>query len=92
MAHTRIQRNANSLRLHGTELNDLIQREKYHVVCVQATFLKPGQQFKIPDYIGERRARLEGHRGGLMTFVRRDLEYSVLDNPENSSNLIINNY
>ena len=74
MAHTRIlQRNATSLRLHGTELNELIQREKYHVVCVQETFLKPEQQVKIPDYIGERRDRLESHRGGLLTFVRRNL-------------------
>ena len=39
----------------------------------------------MPDYISERRDRLECSKGSLMTFIESDLEYSIIDNPTEST-------
>ena len=52
-----LQWNVNSLVAHENELKQLLARDRnvYHVLSIQETFLKQSSRFKIPGYNSVRR-------------------------------------
>jgi len=75
-----LQWNCNGLVAHGNELRHYLinNSEKYHVICLQETFLKPGKTFSLPGYSSVRRDREDGAKGGLITLVKEGLNYTEL--------------
>ena len=73
-----LQWNCNGLAFRKTELIHHIEsvNGKYHVICLQETFLKPGIMFYIPGYNIVRCDRLESAKGGLITLVKEGLNFS----------------
>ena len=49
------------------------------MICVQETILKEGHSYKLPGYAVIRKDRVEGKKGGVATFIRDNMSYSVLD-------------
>jgi len=73
--------NCNGLLAHRAELLHHIEitRNMYHVLCLQETFLKPGKHFSVAGYNVIRKDRTDGRKGGLLTLVREDLCYTVVN-------------
>jgi len=75
-----LQWNACSLNRRTAELRDFLAGSvAFDVICVQETFLKEGHNYKLPGYAAIRKDRVEGKRGGVATFIRDNMSYSVLD-------------
>lgn len=53
--------------------------EKPHIICVQETFLNHQSSCYVPNYSCVRADR-QSHGGGLATFVRHDVNFSVAPN------------
>lgn len=81
-----LQWNAQSIRAHGVEFKKFIfdETDQYDVVCIQESWLKKGDNFKLKNYDIVRKDRLKlavngVGRGGVFTCVRRGLSYKVID-------------
>jgi len=81
MEVTLLHWNANGLRAHCSELKNLLATltPAPDIICIQETFLKPKATFTLMGYCIERRDRLTAGRGGLATFIRESLPYTVID-------------
>jgi len=75
-----LQWNAQSVRAHGDEFKKYVEENKPDVVCIQETWLKSTQVFRIPGYDILRKDRnIDGRdsgRGGCCIFVRKGLAVS----------------
>ena len=58
-------------------------RNKYDIICLQETHLKPDKNFSVAGYNVVRGDRVEGSKGGVITLVRENLNYTELSNPAN---------
>jgi hypothetical protein len=79
--------NARSLSLHGDNLKRLLMANNVtpDIICIQETQLGPNRSFNFDGYTCEKKDRGTSNKGGLATYVRRGLSYSVLytkDSPE----------
>lgn len=85
--------NIRSIRAHGPELShylsDLSQESIPDILCIQETWLKNGARFTMHGYCAEHRYREMGERGGVSTFIRAGLSYSVLPPPSDLECIII---
>jgi len=80
-----LQWNCNGIVAHQDELKRHIaeNRNKYDIICLQETHLKPDKNFSVAGYNVVRRDRVEGSKGGVITLVRENLNYTELSNPAN---------
>ena len=79
------QWNARGIRSNGHELIQYIHntKRKPHVICIQETFLPPGETFNIPNYVGLFKPRITGSYGGCAIYVSTSISYKEVDTPPN---------
>lgn len=85
MAVSILQWNAGGLKTKYRELKQFIASQKYDVICVQETFMKPTDvaTWDINGYTAARQDRpLPSRGGGLVTYIKNCLRYLVLDCPK----------
>jgi len=68
-------------------LSTLPKPELLDILCVQKTRLNERIKFTFPGYAGEHRYRPVGTGGGVSTFVKLGIPYSVLVSLENNDTL-----
>ena len=80
-----LQWNCNGIVAHQNELKKHIaeNRNKYDIICLQETHLKPDKKFSVAGYNVVRRDRVDGSKGGVITLVKEYLNYTQLSNPVN---------
>ncbi len=86
-----LQWNARSLISNGQEFKKFIAEltDKPHVICIQETWLKPQWDFVIYDYTAIRNDREAGKGGGVATFVRNGLNYSLIKKGKEQESIVI---
>ena len=79
------QWNARGIRSNGHELVQYVHNinKKPHAICVQETFLPPGEVYNIPNYIGIFKPRVSGSHGGCAIYVNTSISYKEVDTPPN---------
>jgi exonuclease III len=60
------------------------------VICVQETFLKENKSIDINNYNIERRDRMNAEKGGVATFINKNLTYTRIPGLNNIEELTIN--
>ena len=72
-----LQWNCNGLLAHQNEFKNYlsVNKDKYDIICLQETFLKPGKHFTVPGYIIIRQDRIENNKGGVLTMIKKILKY-----------------
>jgi len=80
-----LQWNCNGIVAHQNELKKHIaeNRNKYDIICLQETHLKPDKKISVAGYNVVRRDRVDGSKGGVITLVKEYLNYTQLSNPVN---------
>ena len=69
-----LQRNAQSIRAHGTELRRFLDLQKTDIMLIQKSWLKPQQKFTLKGFQVFRRDRQDERAGrGLLTLVREGI-------------------
>jgi len=84
-----------SLIPNGPEFKKYIDHldQKLNIICIQETWLKPQLNFVLQGYKIERRDRGVGNGGGgVATFIKNDIEYSVINETEEYKMVIIEIY
>jgi ribonuclease HI len=87
-----LQWNCNSLTANGGELRNYLSKssEKYDVLCLEETHLKSDKNFDIAGYcVPIRLDRITQKCGGIATYIRQGLSYSVLSNCSNIEAVIV---
>jgi len=86
-----LQWNCNGIIKHQNELRNHVCRNsnKYDIICLQETSLKPDKKFNIPGYIAVRRDRVDGDKGGVLTLVKQDLNYIQICSPDNLECIVL---
>ena len=51
------------------------------IICIQETFLKPKNSFRIKGYNTVRQDRQNGGKGGLITLIKTGIYYEEIENP-----------
>jgi len=86
-----LQWNCNGIIKHQNELRNHLCRNsnKYDIICLQETFLKPDKKFNIPGYTAVRRDRVDGDKGGVLTLVKQNLNYTQICSPDNLECIVL---
>jgi exonuclease III len=74
-----LQWNSISLRARKNELTKFLSETKQtpDFICIQESWLKPGNKFHLPGYTILRNDRLQsGSGGGVATFVRNGINFT----------------
>ena len=79
-----MQWNACSLTARFLELKNYLSRVDTlpHIICVQETWLKKGQDFSLPNYRVLRRDRdpsIASRGGGVCTLISNTVEYKLIE-------------
>ena len=77
-----LQWNARSLLANGQEFKHFLRElvNKPDVICIQESWLSPALDFVLYGYMGVRRDREEGGRGGgCVTFIKQGVPFRVLE-------------
>ena len=84
-----LQWNCNGLLAHQNEFKNhlAINRDKYDVICLQETFLKPEKNFAVSGYSIIRQDRKENNKGGVLTMVKENLKYVLCGSSESNSQI-----
>lgn len=77
-----LQWNVQCLLNNCRELKQSAYRNKYDVICIQETRLKPDRKYDLPGYNSVRNDREGAVGGGLITYIKNGLKFAVLDRPE----------
>lgn len=87
-----LQWNCNGVLQRQTELkNHLItNNNKYDVICLQETFLKPGKNFTVSGYNSIRLDRTDENKGGVLTLVRDNINYTQVNNNTDMEYIVVN--
>ena len=69
------QWNCNGIYAHQNELRNYlaVNLDKYDVICLQETFLKPGKSFSLLGYNVVKRDRIEGDK---LTLIKDTMNYT----------------
>ena len=89
---TIFQWNANGILPRLAELKNFITTSKFQpdILCIQETHLKKTKRLILPNYNVERRDRPGTTRkGGVATLIRKNINYTVLNNVDNIEELSI---
>lgn len=74
--------NANSISSKGPELDQFLYEQSIDVVLLQETFLKPGDNFQLPNYTLYRNDRVRGRGGGTCILVKRRIPHFSITTPD----------
>lgn len=77
--------NANSVYPKRHELETLLDDEKFDVVLIQETFLRPGTNFKIKNYTTYRNDRLTTIGGGTAILIKSRIKHTLLPTPQTNN-------
>ena len=78
-----LQFNVNGIFSRLQEFRQHVAAERYDVICLQETFLKPGKRFRLDGYTAIRTDRPGRYlKGGLVTLVRDGLSYTSVTPPD----------
>ena len=77
-----LQWNCNGIVAHQEEFKNHLNsnKNKYDVICLQETFLKPGKTFAVAGYNSVRLDRTDDNKGGVLTLIKDGLKYTQLVN------------
>jgi hypothetical protein len=85
--------NANSVKNKKNELIEFIDENKIDIMLLGETWLRTGDNFKIPNYVIYRNDRLDQPGGGTAVCVKKNLKHDVLPSANSQiENTAINLY
>lgn len=76
-----LQWNARSLIANRQEFKNFILKQERcpDIICVQESWLKPCLNFTVLGYFATRRDRQGGNGGGIVTFIKQDIGYRIVE-------------
>lgn len=72
--------NADSIRHKKTELENFIKDRNIDIILLQETYLKPQDNFKIPNYQIYRKDRLNKPGGGVAIAIKNRIDHFLAEN------------
>lgn len=74
--------NACSVKLKSLELSAAISTYKLDMILISETWLRPGDRFRLPNFVVHRSDRLIGRCGGTALAVRKSIRHTRIHLPD----------